>query len=217
MKRFMLVAIAFVMVFALAACGGDNDPAPSGDNDPGASQQQPSDAPDDSTPSGGDTPSSTQQPAQNESEESGDYTVAEFLAYYGMTEDDITPEHFVEFAPVEMDGNTKPGEIGSTGYIKITVDKEATGEPQVRAWYEKIYAKMQALSTDGKIHGNALTIGTDNDEESSLEDLFSNPLWEDFPGTMWAYPYEGGMRINVATRYDYESGVYSMSFMVFGS
>ncbi|MDO4540811.1 MAG: hypothetical protein Q4B48_06925, partial [Syntrophomonadaceae bacterium] len=40
------------MVFALAACGGDTEPAPSGDGaaDPGVSEQQPSDTPDDAAP-----------------------------------------------------------------------------------------------------------------------------------------------------------------------
>ena len=42
MKRILLIAIALVMVFALAACGGKTDPAPSGSGttDPGTSSQQ---------------------------------------------------------------------------------------------------------------------------------------------------------------------------------
>ncbi|MDO4540810.1 MAG: hypothetical protein Q4B48_06920 [Syntrophomonadaceae bacterium] len=60
MKKLLALAMALIMVFALAACGGDTEPAPSGDGaaDPGVSEQQPSDTSDDSTPDPGiDTPS----------------------------------------------------------------------------------------------------------------------------------------------------------------
>lgn len=51
MKKLLTLALAFVMVFALAACGDNTDPAPSGNGttDPGTSQQEPSDTPDDSS------------------------------------------------------------------------------------------------------------------------------------------------------------------------
>ena len=39
MKKFLALALALMMVFALAACGGKTDPAPSGNDDPGTSQQ----------------------------------------------------------------------------------------------------------------------------------------------------------------------------------
>jgi hypothetical protein len=45
------------------------------------------------------------------------------------------------------------------------------------------------------------------------------PLWENFPGTMWAYPFKlqgRDVKLNIAASYDYEIGVYKMSVMVFG-
>ncbi|MDO4540105.1 MAG: hypothetical protein Q4B48_03225 [Syntrophomonadaceae bacterium] len=52
MKKLLALAMALIMVFALAACGGDTEPAPSGGDtadpgtqqtDPGASEPEPSD------------------------------------------------------------------------------------------------------------------------------------------------------------------------------
>ena len=54
MKKLLALALALMMVFALAACGGKTDPAPSGNDGPGTSQQTepPSTMPDNSNPSG---------------------------------------------------------------------------------------------------------------------------------------------------------------------
>lgn len=55
MKKILALALALMLVLSLAACGGKTDPTPSGSGgsttdpgttDPGASQQQPSNAPD---------------------------------------------------------------------------------------------------------------------------------------------------------------------------
>ena len=134
-----------------------------------------------------------------------------------MTEDDIAPENFVEFSAVDMDGSTKAGEVGSSGFIKIKVDKDTTGDEQIRAWFEKIYEKMKSLSADGKVHDNFMVIGTDKDEEFSLENLFNGPLWEKYPGASWAYPYEGNFKLSVSTSYDYDSGEYKMGITVYGN
>lgn len=48
MKKLLTLALALIMVLSLAACGNNDTPAPSGSGDPGASQQQPSDTPDNS-------------------------------------------------------------------------------------------------------------------------------------------------------------------------
>lgn len=55
MKKFIALALVLVMVFALTACGGKDEPKPSGNTaDPGTQQtepaitQQPTNAPDDS-------------------------------------------------------------------------------------------------------------------------------------------------------------------------
>ena len=55
MKRLLLIAIALVMVFALAACGEDTEKTPSGGtSDPGTSQQTPSGGESTPTSSGND-------------------------------------------------------------------------------------------------------------------------------------------------------------------
>ncbi|MDO4540808.1 MAG: hypothetical protein Q4B48_06910 [Syntrophomonadaceae bacterium] len=210
MKKILALAMALIMVFALAACGGDTDPAPSGGDTP-TNSQQPEQTP--STPS-----ESTPEQSSGEAEEpTGDYTVAEFLTYYGMTEDDIMPEYFVEFAPVEMEGDSKAGEIDSFGYIKINVDKDATTQEDINAWFETLYAKMLSLSTDGKLHKYPQYIGTEDDKEASLQSLMEGPLWADLPGGSCAYPYKlstGDAKIMVASRYDIEAGQYSLSISV---
>lgn len=53
MKRGIALALALMLVLSLAACGGNNAPAPSGNDDPGTSQQEPSNTPDNNTPASG--------------------------------------------------------------------------------------------------------------------------------------------------------------------
>lgn len=50
MKKFLALALALMMVFALAACGDKGNTKPNNSTDPGTSQQQPSNTPDESTP-----------------------------------------------------------------------------------------------------------------------------------------------------------------------
>lgn len=214
MKKFSILLLAMMIVLSLAACGEKTDPDPSDGSTPSATQEQEQNE----TPSVSSKPDET-TPAQSNDTQDDALSVAGFLSVYGLSEDDIKPEHFVAFGELTMDGSAKAGEIDSTGYIIITVDKEKTQEEQVRAWFEQIYAKMQSLSTDGKLHKNALTIGAEGDEEATLEALFSGPLWESYPGTMWSYPCQlsnGAAKLNVSTSYSYENGEYKMSITVFG-
>lgn len=140
-------------------------------------------------------------------------TVADFLKLYGWTEDNLKPEHFIEFGELDMDGSTKAGQPGSMGFIKITVDKDATTPDDVDAWFEAVYGKMQELSTDGKLYK-----GFNKEKEAEpLAELMAGPLWADFPGGGCSYPYKleiGESMIYVATSYDYETGTYKMSIGV---
>lgn len=172
-----------------------------------------SDKPDDSTPSGSNTPPSTQQSTQNGSEASGDNTVAEFLTYYGWTEDDIKPERFVSFGELEMDGSTPAGESGSMGYITISVDKDATTQEDINAWFEQLSTKMAAQSADGKLYKNfALSA-----EAPSLQELTEGALWKDYPGVTCFYPCKldiGEVKLFIAASYKVDEGAYKISIGV---
>jgi hypothetical protein len=212
MKKLLVTILALALFLSLAACGGGDSDAPSGESAAASGETS-----GDNSESTAKTEPELTTPPESEADDTpdGEGSLSDFLAVYGLTEDDITPEHFIEFAELDMDGNKKAGETGSTGFIKITVDKDATGEEEVKAWFEKVYGKMQQLSSDGKLYTNFISM----DKESTLQALYGNPLWKDFPGTMWAYPYKmpkGDMKINVSTSYDYETGIYKMSVMLFG-
>ncbi|MDR0906744.1 MAG: hypothetical protein LBN00_11350 [Oscillospiraceae bacterium] len=205
MKKLFTLTLAIVLALSLfAACGGSNTPSGEDSTTPSVSSE--------STSAPAETATGAVAPTGGGSDaDSG--TVADFLELYGLTEDDIKPEGFIEFQEIETKDN--PPKIHSIGYIRIAADKDTTGEAQIKVWYEKIYGKMQELSTDGKIYSNYITL----DKESTLEALYENPLWEKFPGTMWAYPYKTStddVKLNVSTSYDYETGIYKMSISVFG-
>ena len=209
MKKILALALALIMVLALAACGGGNetpDPSGSGTTDPGASQQE-QENPDSSAPAESGAPDSTDAP-DNDAE-----TVEGFLKIYGWTEDDIKPEHFVSFGDLEMDGSTPAGESGSMGYITISVDKDATTQEDINAWFEQIYAKMTAQSADGKLYKN-LALSAEAD---SLQELMEGVLWEDLPGGSCYYPCKldtGDMKMFVSARYKIDEGEYKISIGV---
>jgi len=165
-------------------------------------------------PQGGDTPDTSGQeetPGTDTPTPSDDVeTVAGFLAVFGLTEDDIMPAHFISFDDPEMEGRGDLGELDSGGFITINVDKDATTQEDINAWFETIYAKMPELSSDGKLYANFQ--GTE--EATPLADLMANPLWAVMPGGSCAYPYDlpiGTAMLNVATSYDTNTGIYHMS------
>ena len=59
MKKILTLTLALMMALSLAACGGKDDPKPSGNNDPGTSQQEPSNTPDPGTSQQKEQPSNT--------------------------------------------------------------------------------------------------------------------------------------------------------------
>ena len=139
-------------------------------------------------------------------------SVADFLKIYGFAEEDITPNHFVSFDELEMDGSTPAGKRGSTGYITINVDKDATTEEDFNAWFEKLYAKMISLSDDGKLYKDA----GKKTEATSLADLQSEAWWAVLPGSSCMFKTElenGSATLHLAYRYDIDLGVYKLSIM----
>jgi len=202
MKKLLALLLTLLMVFTLVACG-ENEQTPSGSDSTSESQQQEQTDP--------DTSEQDKTPSSGTNDSSDDFeTVAGFLKVFGYAEDDIKPDHFVSFDDVELEGRGELGEVDSGGFITINVDKDATTQEDINAWFETIYAKMPELSSDGKLYANFQ--GTE--EATPLADLMANPLWAVMPGGSCAYPYDlpiGTAMLNVATSYDTNTGIYHMS------
>ncbi len=211
MKKLFALVLALTMVFALTACVDLEGLVSDLDSDLSSA------FPDET--SGSDIPDispSTDAGAGTEPEDSGDgnLSVTSFLAPYGMTEADITPENFRSFESVGTEG--KAGEAGYSGFIKINVDKDATDMEDINAWFDKIYAKIQSRSDDGKIYKNYLF----DTEATSIEELKAGALWSVLPG-FGPYFYKDtlsyGKSIVVFTaRYDTEKGQYSVGITLWG-
>ena len=211
MKKLFALLLALMMVFSLAACGGGgDDKTPSGEDNQPSSQQQEQNTPDpDEGGDGQEETPGTDNPAPSDDVE----TIAGFLAVFGLTEADITPAHFVSFDDPELEGRGDLGELDSGGFITINADKDATTQEDIDAWFEAMYAKMQELSSDGKLYKNFQ--GTE--EAAPLEDLMAASLWETMPGGSCAYPYDlpiGTAMLNFATRYDMDTGTYHIGIGV---
>lgn len=137
MKKILTFALALMLVLSLAACGGKTDPAPSdgGTTNPGTSQQQPSDTPDESTPS--DTPDES-KPAE---------TPAEFLALFGLTEDDVKPTDAGDGTLEVAKNNPNYGKVTYVLENKSLKDAAAREE-----FFKKVLEKTRSLSTDGAVY-----------------------------------------------------------------
>lgn len=208
MKKILALALALMMVLALAACGG-NEETPSGSDDNSTSQQEQNDPTDSDTDGNEETGTQDNTTAPADDAE----TVAGFLKIHGWTEDDIKPEHFISFGDLEMDGSTPAGQSESMGYITISVDKDATTQEDINAWFEQIYAKMAAQSADGKLYKN-LALSA---EATPLQELMEGVLWEDLPGGSCFYPCKldaGEMTMFVSTSYKIDEGAYKISIGV---
>lgn len=206
MKRLLILLVSVLLVLSLAACGGGDEEAPSGSDNPSTSQQE-QEKPDSSAPAESSTPDNTAAPGSDAE------TVEGFLKIHGWTEDDIKPAHFVSFGELEMDGSTPAGESGSMGYITISVDKDATTQEDINAWFEQLYTKMAAQSADGKLYKNfALSA-----EAPSLQELIEGALWEDYPGVTCYYSCKldiGEVKLFIAASYKVDEGAYKISIGV---
>ena len=211
MKKLLVILLAGFMTFSLASC--DLDSILSEVENQMEQQEQQTEENNDETLGESIADSSTDNnEAETAETEDEALSVADFLKIYGFAEEDITPNHFVSFDELEMDGSTPAGKRGSTGYITINVDKDATTEEDFNAWFEKLYAKMISLSDDGKLYKDA----GKKAEATSLADLQSEAWWAVLPGSSCMFKTElanGSATLHLAYRYDIDLGVYKLSIM----
>lgn len=134
MKKFLALALAVLMLISLVACG-EKTPATNDENTTPSSQQTEDSGQQEQT-----------QPDSKQNEEADDLTTVEgFMKAFGITEDDMKCAKFTRIDKTSYDIDSgKIIEIGS--YIS-----EAMTDEEVRAWIEKIIAKLDSLSDDGKI------------------------------------------------------------------
>ncbi len=166
---------------------------------------------------GGEDNSATAEPdstgSSAGSSDGGTVTVESFLATYGFSTDDLTPNHFTSFEEIQMVGSGAPGERDSKGIVKINVEKGKTTEDDYNAWFENLYVKMIALSDDGKLWytgGKAM-------EAPALEELKAEAWWTKMPGsTCYITVNENGKstRINLDYSYDLEAEQYKVVILV---
>lgn len=143
-----------------------------------------------------------------ESTPSGDaITMAEYLDFYGLSEDDYKPAHFIEFGKLNMEGTLGKA---SLGVVDIFVDQEKTTEEDIIAWYTHLFSKFQSASDTGKLYGDIRFA----EEIAGFDELIeSNTLWENLPSFTYYFPYplsdgRGALMVNAA--YDKENGKYSI-------
>ena len=163
MKKIITLVLALLMLLSLAACG-EKTPATNGENTTPSSQQ-------------------TEDPGQQEqtqsdnkqNEEADDLTTVEgFMKAFGISEDDMKCAKFTRVGKTSYHTDTgKIIEIGS--YIS-----EAMTDEEVRAWIEKIIAKLDSLSDDGKI----MTYG---DGELTVDYIMEKSM----KGASGSYQYKG--------------------------
>ena len=145
--KFLAVCMALAMALSLSACGGTAGGNSNAANPPSTAARNSAAASD--TNSGG-------SPSQGTS--AADLTtVAGFLAYYGLSEDDLKCANFTRLDKTVYDIDT-----GDIEEVSAYVSQKLTDD-QIRAWLEQVMAKLNSLSDNGKVEltfsdGEALTV-----------------------------------------------------------
>ncbi len=204
MKQLLALLLAAMTAITVTACGESGDTPAKDTNQTEPSQLE-------------DTVNASQnnnEPAVTEQADEA-LTPESFLKLYGFSADEIKPAHFVSFDDVSTEGG-QPGEIGSSGFLKINVEPGATTADDYNAWLEGIYSKLCALSVDGKLYKSYLL----DEEATSVSTLREGPVWEILPGFgpyFYQYDLSGGKSVVTFTaRYDTQKDVYSLGIVVWG-
>lgn len=140
MKKMMALTLALMLVLTLAACGGKDDPKPSGNsgtNDtPPASAQPESATPDPGT----DEPDETPSDVSSEPEE---LSAAEILAMYGFTEEIVRPDEDY------MGVTTETLSFAGSHKVIFEIDGDSMDG---NAYFVKMFQAVESISDDGKVY-----------------------------------------------------------------
>ncbi|MDR1892479.1 MAG: hypothetical protein LBQ48_05685 [Oscillospiraceae bacterium] len=143
MKKIFTALLVVALLFSLAACGENEEsnstPTTSGESSTTAPQWN------------GGTSSETPTESTT-SNNSPNMTKEEFLALFGLSEDDIQPNGFANY---EIWGC-----ISNEGTVYIQIDEAGGVSENVQAWFEKIFDKIKQISDDGKLY-NSLAFDTE--------------------------------------------------------
>ena len=175
MKKLFALILALMMVLSLAACGGKDDPKPSGSTDPGTSQQEPSNTPDPGTDGPSETPAAEQTPEE--------LATAAFKQF-GINLEDIKPDVAGEVgtgatAVIKFGNEVKePLTYGAHATWKIDPADTVSTEEHM-AYLEKVYNVIKAVSDDGEVHG------------SKTDEKFDKIITTDDLYGTWGYQYNG--------------------------
>ena len=172
MKKIFAIMFVLVLTLSMIAACGDGDSNITATPAVGSSNNiTPSNAPE-SPPSDKSGTSLENQTDFTEPSNTGSMTKEEFLALFGLTEDDIRPGGFVNY---EIWGCTT-----KEGTVYIQIDEASGTSAIVQEWFERMFEKIKQVSDDGKLHE---FIGLDS--EYVLPTAYGASVY-----TMFAYIYK---------------------------
>lgn len=146
MKKMLALALALMLALSLAACGGGNDPAPSGSEGGAPSSQQAEQQPSDTPDPGADEP-------DNSGGDDQDQSLPKVFSWPNET---YTPESMKW---------TGSGKIVNVKEEEYSVGKYRMAVRIDQATFEEIGAYVEVLKEDGFVYQNKLT----GDKEPELK------------------------------------------------
>lgn len=207
MKRILALTLALVLAFSLTACGGKDDPKPSG-GDAGSAQSAPGASEQEQPDHSEAEPQGEGKPSTDGKDQPEEGSLAAYLADFDMTEDDLKVEGVTELTLLD------------NGDIAIGTDGNPSLE-LIQAWYEKVYESCRARSDDGKVYTQETWDFQGNVTEQTeflLEEQVD--FSQDFSGgwgtantETWVYP-DGGGTVWVVARWESATAGETLTFLI---